>query len=92
MAITKQLALTSTPQNIIVRTVCNRLTMKEDEGVANWPTSDLLIAKGSGDSNRITAGKAYDFDCPIGSPFMPGMILGTVAVPGASTTGLQDEQ
>lgn len=92
MAQTKALTLTTTPQSIIVLTVCSTLLIKEDESVANWPTVALLIAKNNGDSDTLTAGKSYLFQSPTGRPFVPGMVLGTVAVSSGSTTGIQDEQ
>lgn len=93
MSITKQLALNTVPQNVVVQSVCNTVTLKEDESVANWPTSALIIKKpATGDANYITAGKQYFFQAPPNKPWQPGMILGTVNLPTGSTTGIQDEQ
>jgi hypothetical protein len=92
MAITKALTITTVPLNITVLTVCNTVQIKEDESVANWPTAALLIAKGNGDNNTITAGKSYTFQSPVGKPFLPGQVLGTVAIGSGSTSGIQDEQ
>jgi hypothetical protein len=92
MATTKALTLTTAPQNITVQTVCSSVMIKEDESVVGWPTVGLVIVKGGGDNNSITAGKSYTFQAPQGRPFTPGMILGTVSVSTGSTSGIQDEQ
>jgi hypothetical protein len=92
MGVTKALTITTTPLNITVQTVCHSVTVKEDESVTGWPTTALLINKGPGDNNTLTAGKSYQFLSPPGKAFTPGMVLGTLAVPSGSTSGIQDEQ
>lgn len=93
MAITKALTLTTTPQDVAVQSVCSTITIKEDESVANWPTTAIIIKKpATGDANTLTAGKSYQFQCPTGQPFTPGKVLGQVYLPSGSTTGIQDEQ
>lgn len=93
MAITKSLTLTTTPQDIVVQSVCQTVLVKEDESVANWPTTALIITKpASGAPNTLTAGKSYTFACPPGKLWTPGIVVGQIYLPGGSTTGIQDEQ
>lgn len=94
MGITKQLALNTVPQNVIVQTVCADVIIKEDESVASWPTTNLIVKKPAvtGDANVITAGKQYNFPAPPGWLWRPGDILGQVYLPAGSTTGIQDER
>lgn len=92
MGLTRQLALSTTPQNITVQTVCSTLIVKEDESVASWPTTGFIIKKSSaGDANFITAGRFYSFQAPSGSYWLPGMVLAQIYLPGGSTTAIQDE-
>lgn len=95
MSYTKSLALTTTPQSVIVQRRCTSVVVKEDESVTGWPTTNLIIKKpdASADPNIITAGKYYEFTADEGTTFAPGTNLGLIYLPiGASaTTGLQDE-
>lgn len=93
MAITKQLALNTVPQNIVVWSVCSTLLIKEDESVALWPTTGFIIKKPAvtGDANFITAGKSYSFVATPGSSWSPGQILGQIYLASGSTTAIQDE-
>lgn len=94
MGYTKQLALNTVPQNIIVRSVCTSVIIKEDEGVVGWPSTPLIIKKPAdiGDANLITAGKSYEFPSAHGRLWHVGEILGQVYLPSGSTTGIQDEK
>lgn len=94
MAITKSLTLTTTPQDVVVQSVCNIVTVKEDELIyaATGGTSFIIKKPSTGDANNIQAGKFYQFFCPVGQPFIPGKVLGQIYLPSASTTGIQDEQ
>jgi hypothetical protein len=92
MAKTKATTLTTTPQNIIVQTPCTTVVVKEDESVTGGPQTNLLIVKGGGDSNFLSAGRTYTFVAPQNCQFSPGTILGTIATATGSTTGMQDEQ
>lgn len=92
MAKTKATTLTTTPQNIVVQSSCNSVVVKEDESVAGWPTVALIITKGSGDPDTLTAGKSYQFLAPQHCQFAVGTILGTIATTIGTTSGIQDEQ
>lgn len=89
----KTLALTTTPQQIIVSRMCKRVLLKEDESVVGWPTSNLIIQipDASGSQNVLTAGKAYQFEAPGDAFFGTGTVLGLIFLPSGSTTGIQDE-
>jgi hypothetical protein len=95
MGQTKQLALNTVPQNIIVQSVCSELWLKEDESiVAVGGGSPFIIKKPAvtGDANYIQAGKSYSFPAPSGMSWVPGMVLGQIYLPTGSTTGIQDEK
>lgn len=92
MAKTKATTLTTTPQNIVVQTPCNSVVVKEDESVTGGPQTNLLIVKGGGDSNFISAGRSYTFAAPPNCQFAVGTILGTIATAAGTTNGIQDEQ
>lgn len=92
MSRTKSTTLTGTPQNIVVLSPCNTVSVKEDDAVVGWPTVDLIIVKGGGDPNTIHAGKSYTFASPPNCQFSVGTILGTIATATGSTSGIQDEQ
>lgn len=92
MAKTKATTLTSTPQNIVVQSPCNSVLVKEDETVANWPATNLVIVKGGGDPDTISKGKSYQFLAPQHCQFAVGTILGTIATDIGTTSGIQDEQ
>lgn len=94
MPITKSLALTSTPQNIVVQSSsCRAVVIKEDESVANWPTTALNFSSQGGDTDQRTAGKAITINCPGNNRyFQRGDIVGQVSLPSGSTTGIQYEE
>lgn len=94
MAKTKALALSSTPLDIVAVTTCVSIEVKEDESVANWPTTNLTVKQpdSSGDPNTITAGKSYFFQSRPGTSWEPGTKVGQVYLPSGTTTGVQTEQ
>lgn len=93
MPFTKSLALTSTPQNVVVQSVCRAVVIKEDESVANWPTAALNYVGGGGDNDQRTAGKSITINCPgFNRYFNKGDIVGQVSIPSGSTTGIQYEE
>lgn len=94
MAKTKSLALTTTYQDITVSTVCQLVTVKEDESVANYPTVSLKFRRSSSDTadDVRTAGKSVFIRPAAGRSFQPSDVVGQIAVTTGSTTGIQDEE
>lgn len=96
MAKTKTIALTTTPQQITPLTHCRSITIKEDEAVTNWPTTNIIAQKPTtaDDANTLTAGKPYIHTPePPFEIFIAGKPTGLwVSVPSGSTTAIQDEQ
>jgi hypothetical protein len=96
MAKTKTLALTTTPQQITPLTHCRSITIKEDESVVGWPTTNLIIQKptSADDANVLTAGKSYTLTPKYPQDlFVAGQATQLwISVPSGSTTALQDEQ
>jgi hypothetical protein len=94
MAQTKALALSTAPLAIKAVTSTPLIEVKEDESVANWPTTNLIVKKPdtSGDPNVVTAGKSYFFPAPPGTRWEPGTQVGVVYLPANTTSGVQDEQ
>lgn len=96
MAKTKSLALTTTPQQITPLTHCRSITIKEDESVTGWPTTNIIVQKptNADDNNVLSAGKSYTFtpnypfDCFVAGVPTPVW----VSLPSGTTTALQDEQ
>jgi hypothetical protein len=92
MPLTKSLALTATPQNIVVQSVCRAVTIKEDESVANWPTVALNFSSVGGATDQRTAGKSITINALGTRFFQPGDVVGQISLPSGSTTGIQYEE
>jgi hypothetical protein len=95
MAKTKTLALTTTPQQIIPKSNCYVIEIKEDESVTGWPTVALVTRKpaNTDDPNTLTAGKSvFHKPPPPFDRFIAGIPTDLwVSVASGSTTGVQDE-
>ena len=78
------------PEAVTVVTACKRVTVGEDESVANYPTTSFSMRPDILDvPRRIGAGKTYTFYRE--TYWAPGQICGYVDIPSGTTTFFQDE-
>ena len=79
------------PEAIIVQTVCQRVTVGEDESVASYPTTEFNVRFPTiaDTPRRLGIGKTYTFRRE--NYWKPGDICGYVDVPTGSTLFFQDE-
>ena len=81
---------------VTAQTLCGTITIREDAGVVNWPTTSYLIYKPDTNSTPITmaVGESYTFArAELNNPalYQPGEIAGYVK-PASTTTFSQDER
>jgi hypothetical protein len=84
---------TSPPTQITAQSNCKQITIGEDPGVVNYPTTDYYIYKpaASGPTpRRVQSGGTYTFVST--GLFTPGQAVGFVATFTGTTTFFQDEQ
>lgn len=88
------IALSTTYQDIVVQSVCKTVMVKEDEGVANYPTVNLKYRGSSTDDDEVlSAGKPKYISKPGRDTFwQPGDVAGQVGVTTGTTTGVQYEE
>lgn len=78
---------TGNDEQVVVQTVCREVLVGEDEGVANWPTTDWKFkTPGATDYTQKTAGTKQPFTRPLGSFFQPGDVICELATISGSTT------
>lgn len=79
---------------VTANTYCHDIVIGESPTVANWPTTDFLIAKPDADATprRVVIGQLYTFRRAFDrAPFRPGDIVGYVKSVSGTTTFFQDE-
>lgn len=77
---------------VTAQTVTKRIIVQEDASVANWPTTDYLVAKplSTDDQIRKVAGARYTFEKGE-YPYRIGSIAGYIKAVSGTTTFAQDE-
>ena len=92
MAKTSKITLNSTAFTAIIPLQSTAVvSLQEDLGNSNWPTTDFLVCRDLADTpRRISAGNEYPFECE--GVWVKGYIAGYAKTVTGSADFIQDEK
>lgn len=94
MPFTKTFTATTTEQDIVVQSETPKVTITEFAGNGGYPTVGFLIKVPStaNTAARKAAGGSYVFERGESHVFLPGQVLGRIALPAASADTLFQQE